>query len=154
MTNDDRSNPIERLPFSVMAPATILREASDNTPRHRTTGCFSFNFCSPCSSSSSSHSASEPWHGSWWNRVISKIRDFSDKVVAPRWKTLVRSFSRKNDNNEHHSGGDDGWKTRSMARFQYDPMSYALNFDEGPEDEDAQFGHRDFSARFAAPTSA
>lgn len=77
-------------------------------------------------------------------------------MVAPRWKTLIQRFRRKKNN--QHPSVDGGWRTRSAARFQYDPMSYALNFDEGPEDGSpngaAQLGYRDFSARFAAPPPA
>ena len=57
-----------------------------------------------------------------------KVREWSEIVAGPRWKTLIRRFNR--DNRRH-------------GKFQYDPLSYALNFDE----EDRACSN--FSARFA-----
>jgi hypothetical protein len=37
--------------------------------------------------------------------------------------------------------------------FNYDPLSYAQNFDEGCDDDDEESSHRGFSARYAAPSS-
>ncbi|KAG2692590.1 hypothetical protein I3843_08G058200 [Carya illinoinensis] len=39
------------------------------------------------------------------------------------------------------------------GRFRYDPFSYALNFDEGWDDDDEEVFQRGFSARYAAPSS-
>lgn len=39
------------------------------------------------------------------------------------------------------------------SRFRYDPLSYALNFDEGWDDDDEEVFQRGFSARYAAPSS-
>ncbi|KAH7684102.1 hypothetical protein IHE45_05G224700 [Dioscorea alata] len=78
----------------------------------------------------------------WWKRAILRVREWSEIVAGPRWKTFIRRFNR--------GGGI------RRARFQYDPLSYALNFDEGTEDFDGDGCHsyRNFSARFAVPVSA
>ncbi|CAL9095682.1 hypothetical protein MUK42_19814 [Musa troglodytarum] len=88
----------------------------------------------------------------WWRRVVGavmKVREWSELVAGPRWKTFIRRFNRS-----RHSGGG-GWRMGS-AKFQYDPLSYALNFDEGnggsPEGD--YTGYRNFSARFAAPPAS
>ena len=50
-----------------------------------------------------------------------------------------------------HTGGDRArWRRRVAAagEFRYNPLSYALNFDDGDADaEDAAFRHRNFSSR-------
>ncbi|CAL9045849.1 unnamed protein product [Musa banksii] len=90
----------------------------------------------------------------WWRRVVGavmKVREWSELVAGPRWKTFIRRFNR----NRHSGGGGGSWRMGS-AKFQYDPLSYALNFDEGhggsPEGDYA--GYRDFSARFVAPPAS
>lgn len=81
----------------------------------------------------------------WWSRglrAIYKVREWSEIVAGPKWKTFIRRFNRSK------SGGGGG----RHGKFQYDPLSYALNFDEGPvaEEEEESGGFRDFSARFAS----
>uniref|UniRef100_A0A7N2RF56 Uncharacterized protein n=1 Tax=Quercus lobata TaxID=97700 RepID=A0A7N2RF56_QUELO len=48
-------------------------------------------------------------------------------------------------------------RTKSVDKlgggFNYDPLSYAQNFDEGWDEDDEEFAQRGFSARFAAPSS-
>lgn len=51
-----------------------------------------------------------------------KIREWSEIVAGPRWKTFIRRFNR----NKTGAGG-----YRHAGKYQYDPLSYALNFDEG-----------------------
>ncbi|KAG8366863.1 hypothetical protein BUALT_Bualt16G0012200 [Buddleja alternifolia] len=80
---------------------------------------------------------------SWWRKGISalkKVREWSELVAGPKWKTFIRRFNK--------SAG------RSRAgKFQYDPFSYALNFDDG-QGQNGQFDDdrifRDFSSRYAA----
>ncbi|XP_060206511.1 uncharacterized protein LOC132634247 [Lycium barbarum] len=74
--------------------------------------------------------------------VVKKLREWSEIVAGPRWKTFIRRFNR-NKNGTH-------------AKYQYDPLSYALNFDEGNNgEEDDEYGLRDFSTRYASiPASA
>ena len=55
----------------------------------------------------------------------------------------------------HTGGGRSRWRRRVVAagEFRYDPLSYALNFDDGgskdgdADAEDAAFRHRNFSSR-------
>lgn len=77
------------------------------------------------------------------------LREWSEIVAGPKWKTFIRRLSRT------RSGGTGGAAHRH-GKYHYDPLSYSLNFDEGPnstdlEAEDAEYGSfRNFSARFAA----
>ncbi|KAL3748282.1 hypothetical protein ACJRO7_009508 [Eucalyptus globulus] len=83
--------------------------------------------------------------GGLWSRglrALKKLREWSEIAAGPRWKTFIRRFNRK----AHRQG-----------RFNYDPLDYALNFDEGQgEDADEEGGEgggggfRNFSARYAA----
>lgn len=72
--------------------------------------------------------------GRWWTAAM-RAREWTEVVAGPRWKTFVRRFLRK--------------KGR-QGKFQYDPLSYALNFDDGH----GQNGNLDsccFTARYGAP---
>ncbi|KAJ1418219.1 hypothetical protein SESBI_15960 [Sesbania bispinosa] len=97
---------------------------------------------------SESRSEAHPITGSagdrWWMRGFMRVREWSEIVAGPRWKTFIRRFNR------NRSGG-----FRHVGKYQYDPLSYALNFDEGPgqngDFEDGSYdGFRNFSTRYAA----
>ncbi|XP_061369752.1 uncharacterized protein LOC133312552 [Gastrolobium bilobum] len=83
----------------------------------------------------------------WWARGWKKVREWSEIVAGPKWKTFIRRF---NNNN----------KTRGVSyvkhgSFNYDPLSYALNFDDGSVIGEEVYGYGGFSARFASvPASA
>lgn len=65
-----------------------------------------------------------------------KIKEWSELVAGPKWKTFIRQFKKKQS---------------KQSKFQYDPESYSLNFDEGQaltDDDDLFF--RDFSSRYAS----
>ncbi|XP_027124971.1 uncharacterized protein [Coffea arabica] len=95
---------------------------------------------------------------SFWARGISalkKIREWSEIAAGPRWKTFIRRFSRtgRRRNNNNNFG----------CNYQYDPLSYSLNFDEGTgqngdfdDGEEDYYGLRNFSVRYATvnPASA
>lgn len=91
--------------------------------------------------------------GRWWARgvrALLQLREWSEIVAGPRWKTFIRRFNR------NRSGGGGGGGVRA-GKFQYDPLSYAMNFDEGSrqigelEDDIDDFnGYRNFSARYAS----
>jgi hypothetical protein len=78
--------------------------------------------------------------------ALMKVREWSELVAGPRWKTFIRRFRRSSP--RHGAGGG--------GKLNYDPLSYALNFDEGhgsgsPEGGDYAGYPPDFSARFVAP---
>ncbi|WOK96400.1 hypothetical protein Cni_G05107 [Canna indica] len=81
----------------------------------------------------------------WWGGSLAmKAREWSELAAGPRWKTFLRRF-RRNPNRGR------------PATFQYDPLSYTLNFDEGQGGDSPEGGYGgrlDFSARFAAPSPA
>uniref|UniRef100_A0A7N0VDX8 Uncharacterized protein n=1 Tax=Kalanchoe fedtschenkoi TaxID=63787 RepID=A0A7N0VDX8_KALFE len=89
--------------------------------------------------------------GKWWGRgvrALLRFREWSERVAGPRWKTFIRRLNRTRS----------GSVGRSNGPFNYDPLSYALNFDEGQngqfDAEEYYDGSRDFSARYAAMPSA
>ena len=76
------------------------------------------------------------------------LREWSEIVAGPRWKNFIRRLNR----NKSSGGGGSG---NRHGKYQYDPLSYSLNFDEGPghngnleEEEDS--GFPDFSTRYAS----
>ncbi|KAK4781370.1 hypothetical protein SAY86_015472 [Trapa natans] len=78
----------------------------------------------------------------WWFRGWKKARNWSEKVAGPKWMTFIRR------NRAANGGG---------SQFRYDPLSYAMNFDEGNNNDSLDDGDslwRDFSSRHASlPTS-
>ncbi|KAI3763126.1 hypothetical protein L1987_53576 [Smallanthus sonchifolius] len=95
--------------------------------------------------------SSSPEHNSeqtLWSRgigALKKLREWSEIVAGPRWKTFIRRFNR------NKSFG------RQSSKFQYDPLGYALNFDEGPlEHGDSELENeymvRNFSSRYVSRT--
>ncbi|XP_017427584.2 uncharacterized protein LOC108335891 [Vigna angularis] len=92
-------------------------------------------------STSWSHSNSPSSGDRWWSRglrALKKLRDWSEIVAGPRWKTFIRKFNRNR-------------ASKRMPKYQYDPMSYALNFDEGHNgDYSDDAALRNFSTRYAA----
>ncbi|XP_031107302.1 uncharacterized protein LOC116011989 [Ipomoea triloba] len=82
-----------------------------------------------------SESYKEDWLGKSTS-ALKKVREWSELVAGPKWKTFIRRF------NKHRS---------KPVKFQYDPVSYALNFDE-QSGNNLDDGHlpRDFSSRYAS----
>ncbi|XP_059454843.1 uncharacterized protein LOC132185043 [Corylus avellana] len=78
---------------------------------------------------------------------LNKIKQTTEVLGGPKWKNFIRKIGGycdfKNKNKKKQRNG-----------FQYDPHSYALNFDNGfdreEEEEEGLVGH-DFTSRFAAP---
>ncbi|PON61086.1 hypothetical protein PanWU01x14_148720 [Parasponia andersonii] len=113
-------------------------------------------FCFPCCRSRRSSPVGLVWweriravHSDhWWTRGVrafKKLREWSEIVAGPRWKTFIRRLNR------NRSAGGGG---NRHGKFQYDPLSYSLNFDEGPGHngnlvEEEYGGFRDFSTRYA-----
>ncbi|PNX89675.1 hypothetical protein L195_g045797 [Trifolium pratense] len=78
----------------------------------------------------------------WYSRGFMKIREWSEIVAGPRWKTFIRRFNRNRSGGFRHAG-----------KYQYDPLSYSLNFDEGQNgdfEDDSPDRFRSFSTRYVA----
>ncbi|XP_066372102.1 uncharacterized protein [Miscanthus floridulus] len=140
---------------------------------HRCCGCFWAP--APWASSSSQHVRRRPsggadeewWHGvgdggsgaasgrrRWWRRgvdALMKVREWSEQVAGPRWKTFIRRFRFRRSSAPRHGGANNGG---GGGKLNYDPLSYALNFDEGHGGGCGSPGeggdYRDFAARFVA----
>ncbi|RDX58609.1 hypothetical protein CR513_62061, partial [Mucuna pruriens] len=74
----------------------------------------------------------------WWFRRWKTAREWSEISAAPKWRTFIRRFKNNNINKRHRGS------------FRYDPLSYALNFDDGSAAVDDGCGYKGFSARFAS----
>ncbi|CAH8350202.1 unnamed protein product [Eruca vesicaria subsp. sativa] len=79
----------------------------------------------------------------WWKRAALKIREWSEIVAGPRWKTFIRRFNRDPRRGRDWDAGE---------KFQYDPLSYSLNFDDDDEEDEyvGLGGFRSFSTRYAS----
>lgn len=60
----------------------------------------------------------------WLVENAKKVRQFAEVLAGPKWKNFIRSFSKM-------------YKKRRV-QFQYDPQSYALNFDYGGFDREIE----------------
>lgn len=90
------------------------------------------------------HREAEAGEARWWVRAFLKIREWSEIVAGPRWKTFIRRFNR-----DRRRGGE--WD--DSAKFRYDPLSYTLSFEDEYKDYDDEAGfggHRSFSMRYAS----
>ncbi|KAF8037161.1 hypothetical protein BT93_B0161 [Corymbia citriodora subsp. variegata] len=124
-------------------------------PSSPSTCCFCFPLLRPRAGASPSDAGSPSWErvgsggrggrrrGGLWARglrALKKLRELSEIAAGPKWKTFIRRFNRK---------------THRHGRFNYDPLDYALNFDEGQggdvdEEGEGGGGFRNFSVRFAS----
>ncbi|XP_068649198.1 uncharacterized protein [Aristolochia californica] len=64
----------------------------------------------------------EPQQEAWWLKKARSVKEFSEVLAGPKWKTFLRRFN-------------NGCKKR-RPQFQYDPHSYALNFDDDEEESE------------------
>ncbi|CAH9078844.1 unnamed protein product [Cuscuta europaea] len=75
----------------------------------------------------------------WWN----KIRGIGALKMLREWRTFIRRIKRTGSRGQRES-------------FRYDPQSYSLNFDQGPEQNgrnlegENEYGYQNFSARYAS----
>ncbi|KAJ0464885.1 hypothetical protein HanRHA438_Chr14g0664631 [Helianthus annuus] len=104
-----------------MAPITIYSGINEELPKDQGRCCFRM----PCKADDNR----------CWSKGLSSFMEWSQLVVVPKFKTFIRQF---NTQRGRH------------AKFQYDPTSYLLNFDEGVgylEDDDQDIPS--FSARYS-----
>ncbi|KAL5080084.1 hypothetical protein RYX36_008505 [Vicia faba] len=106
----------------------------------------------PCFSSETSPSLWEPMQlqfpenkeNRWWFRGWMKVREWSEIVAGPRWKTFIRRFNSNKSRTVNVKQGS----------LNYDPLSYALNFDDGDGGNGGEdsyvYGYGGFSSRFAS----
>ncbi|KAL9445599.1 hypothetical protein AB3S75_018571 [Citrus x aurantiifolia] len=62
------------------------------------------------------HRLGEPW----WNEKLKKVKEVSELCAGPKWKNFIRK-----------TGRFFSFKRNKHNNYQYDPQSYALNFDGG-----------------------
>ncbi|KAL0350985.1 UNVERIFIED_CONTAM: hypothetical protein Sradi_4247700 [Sesamum radiatum] len=123
-----------------------LQEAAF-TSRRRRRCCFNFHF--PCFRSGESDNweristSGREQHAPWWHKGIEafkKVREWSELAAGPRWKTFIRRLTKT------------AGRARP-ARFQYDALSYSLNFDDGRDENGHVEVHqvfRNFPSRYTA----
>ncbi|KAF5749564.1 hypothetical protein HS088_TW04G01534 [Tripterygium wilfordii] len=80
----------------------------------------------------------------WWAEKLRKVKETTELVAGPKWKNFIRKIG----------GYFNKKRLQRNNKFQYDPQSYALNFDGGIDEEEDDDLIRGFSARFAPPFSA
>ncbi|KAK3225235.1 hypothetical protein Dsin_005097 [Dipteronia sinensis] len=136
----------------------IEETSSNSLLRNKRCGCFPC-FNSRGSSSSPTvglawwerirtvHQIQPPHSQRWWTPAVSaflRVREWSEIVAGPKWKTFIRRFNRNRSSNSNHN--------HNHGKYQYDPLSYSLNFDESHDfDKDEDFGgFRNFSSRYAS----
>ncbi|KAH7853393.1 hypothetical protein Vadar_001864 [Vaccinium darrowii] len=72
----------------------------------------------------------------WLENNLKSVKEFTEVVAGPKWKNFIRKLGKLFN------------KKEKRTHFQYDSYSYALNFDDG-EDDDENL-HGGYSLRFAA----
>ncbi|KAA8522920.1 hypothetical protein F0562_009343 [Nyssa sinensis] len=60
----------------------------------------------------------------WLVKKMKKAKEVSELAAGPKWKNFIRKISKYFN------------KQKARTQFQYDPQSYALNFDEGVDEEE------------------
>ncbi|KAK2994954.1 hypothetical protein RJ640_029397 [Escallonia rubra] len=78
----------------------------------------------------------------WLVRKLKTLKVFSELVAGPKWKNFIRKFGKNRNGN------------KARARYQYDPQSYALNFEDSGDEEEEEGVLLGFSSRFAPPFSS
>ncbi|XP_058067498.1 uncharacterized protein LOC131216908 [Magnolia sinica] len=125
--------------------APLTEEYEEET--FATSGCFSRFFCcgKRCNIGNNERISllQGDYRETWWGNRFRQLKEFSELVSGPKWKTFIRRFN-------CHSNHNNNNKNRK-PNFQYDPQSYALNFDGGADQEEDE-PCRGFSARFVSPS--
>ncbi|KAK7381379.1 hypothetical protein VNO78_34025 [Psophocarpus tetragonolobus] len=109
-------------------PAPTITGAVENDRRIAFSKRRCMSFCMPCFPSETASSC-------WWNDLRSPAK--KDPWWCRYWKSFIRHLNRSNN-------------YKRPCSFRYDPLSYALNFDDGTAAGDDDCGYKGFSARFAS----
>ncbi|KAD4180116.1 hypothetical protein E3N88_28707 [Mikania micrantha] len=72
----------------------------------------------------------------WLMKQFKNMKEFLELAAGPRWKNFIRRFSKK--------------PRKANSPFQYDPESYALNFNDGGGGGEDDSVSCSFSTRFAS----
>ncbi|XP_066366729.1 uncharacterized protein [Miscanthus floridulus] len=123
-------------------------EAAFFVRRGRRCCCFPW----PASSHQQVDGAAVAAEETWWQRAVDavlKVREWSELVGGPRWKTFIRRFGRSGTPTRPH-------RHFSGCKLNYDALSYVLNFNEGhgASPEGDYIGYRDFSTCFVGPSAS
>ncbi|KAJ4950004.1 hypothetical protein NE237_026836 [Protea cynaroides] len=78
-----------------------------------------------------------------WRRKLKEVKVITELLCGPKWKNLIRKLSVFVNNINRN-------KRKRVPQFQYDPQTYALNFDHGIEDDAS---HLDFISRLPPPSN-
>ncbi|KAL4564098.1 hypothetical protein LXL04_028150 [Taraxacum kok-saghyz] len=60
----------------------------------------------------------------WLATRIKRLKEFSELIAGPKWKNFIRKFGKK--------------PRKGNSSFQYDPESYALNFNDSGVNDDEE----------------
>ncbi|EEF38891.1 uncharacterized protein LOC8262864 [Ricinus communis] len=123
------------------------QEGLDHLDDYSTSGCNCFHFFSfrweQNHGNEHGHLLGEQ-RETWVVKKLKKVKEVSEVVAGPRWKTFIRKISAYIKKMKRHKNNNN--------QFQYDPESYALNFDGDREEDDLLVPI--FSSRFSVPPSA
>ncbi|KAK7339431.1 hypothetical protein VNO77_20096 [Canavalia gladiata] len=125
-----------------MSPSPMINDSGDDIMFEKRGCCFWITGTDSKTTSPSSNDLQ------WCARGWAKVREWSEMVAGPKWKTFIRRFNK--NYYQHRTFG-----YSKQGSFQYDPLSYALNFDDGTGDKEDEYYSHDFSSRYASvPASA
>ncbi|KAL5985517.1 hypothetical protein ACLOJK_027502 [Asimina triloba] len=79
-----------------------------------------------------------------WKDSLQRLKESSELIAGPKWKTFIRRF------NCHSCAGAGANHRNRKPNFQYDPQSYALNFDGGADPDDEEDDRNGFSSQFGS----
>ena len=82
------------------------------------------------------------------------MREWSEILAGPKWKTFIRRVGRSQCCGGGGCGDGGGGNRPDQVGFRYDSWSYSLNFDDGKETgrSEDEFPYRDYSMRFTSPS--
>ncbi|KAK2646659.1 hypothetical protein Ddye_021854 [Dipteronia dyeriana] len=97
----------------------------DNSSMETGHGCC-FGWCRGKDGRDLLHDNEDDYEESWWIERTRKVKEASELLAGHKWKNFIRKIGRYcNIKRNNHK-----------TQFQYDPESYALNFDRGLDRDD------------------